>query len=757
MFNSPMLLTSDESYEITYSVRFDGSNDYMHRTPGSAGNRKTWTFSCWAKWSKGQPYIFSAASDLNNQTSLSQNGSGLWQIVDVSGGTTRVNKQTTALYRDPAAWYHLVLIFNNGTINFYVNGEEVTSWSVNTNTLGSGDTQVCNTVSHVIGDNAVGPAAGNGWNGYVTETILVDGLALDPTYFGEFDSVTGSWKPKKPEVSNYGTNGFWLDMTDTANLGNDAAGTNDFTLVSLSSTDAVLDSPTHNYATFDPIFSASNMVLSDGNLACTAPGSGTGNVSAISSFPITAKTYFEVTISDANAGGWFGVSSADRNPSYFADMLPSTWAYAPAGGYRYSPGSPSYATAWGTSNAVNGTVIGVAVHPGTGIWFSNNGTWCASGDPANGTDPMPVSTALPDVVFASYTRINNNAKVTFNFGQRTFVYSPPAGFEALSTETQSSPGIKSPSKNMDVVLYTGNGTSQSITGLDFQPDLVWVKSRLAATDHAVYDSIRGAQRRLETNTPDIEATADSGLTAFNSNGFSVGSLAQVNTNTATYAAWCWKRNVSAGFDVVVNSHTSGSATVCTHNLGAKPSFVIRKGTNVSDNWRVWHSGLTSENYYVELNSTGVQTNLGSSVCAPSTTSVTIPSDTATGNYVHYIWSEIPGYSKFGKYTGNGLADGPFVYTGFRPRWVLVKRVDTGPTSWLVFDTERDSFNEVVKVIYPNSSGTEDSSDGIGDTTSTGFKVRRTFSGINASGGTYIFAAFAEYPFGGDTISEGTAR
>jgi hypothetical protein len=328
---------------------------------------------------------------------------------------------------------------------------------------------------------------------------------------------------------------------------------------------------------------------------------------------------------------------------------------------------------------------------------------------------------------------------------------------------------------MDVRLYTGTGSSLTPTStLGFNPDLIWIKSRSAATDHALYDAVRGAQARLESNTADAEVTSDGGVTAFNSAGFTVGTLAQVNTSSATYAAWAWdagsstvtntsgsissqvRANASAGFSIVTYTGTGANATV-GHGLGVSPSLLIIKSRGTARNWIVWHSafGAAGSTDYLYLNSTLEKGGDGGdfwwNTTVPSSTVFSLGSSVAvnesTVNYVAYCFAPVAGYSSFGSYTGNGSADGPFVYTGFRPRWVMVKNSTSnggGNSSWLLVDTARGDYNVVNSFLLANTTGAEGSV-GYLDILSNGFKLRATGDRVNASA-TYIYAAFAENPF-----------
>jgi hypothetical protein len=317
------------------------------------------------------------------------------------------------------------------------------------------------------------------------------------------------------------------------------------------------------------------------------------------------------------------------------------------------------------------------------------------------------------------------------------------------------------------ITYTGNGSTQTISGLRFQPDFVWIKGRSGATDHALYDAQRGVQKRLESNTTDAEATSDNGVTAFTSDGFTLGSLAQVNTNGATYVAWAWnaggstvtntsgtisaqvRANPTAGFSVVTWTSTGANATV-GHGLGVAPKMVIVKGRSAVSQWFTWHTSLTSGAYALILNLTDAQASYPTVFNSTTPTSNVFSVGTSLTNgttAVAYCWAEVAGYSAFGKYTGNGSADGPFVYTGFRPRFLMVKN-SSAVGNWLMFDSSRDTYNQEVLFFFANTSDAEQNSSGTVsfDFLSNGFKVRNTSGNINGSGNTLIYMAFAENPF-----------
>ena len=318
---------------------------------------------------------------------------------------------------------------------------------------------------------------------------------------------------------------------------------------------------------------------------------------------------------------------------------------------------------------------------------------------------------------------------------------------------------------MDVALYTGNGTSQSITGLGFSPDFVWIKNREVARDHRLFDVVRGATQSLQSSLTAAEATESTSLTAFTSDGFSLGSLTAVNESTKALVAWAWdagtgspvsntdgsitsnvRANASAGFSIVTATASSAGDTI-GHGLNAPLGLIIAKRTNTTSHWPVYHSSVGANGFvYLNLtNAAGTGSDFWNNV-TPTSSVFTVGSDSAVsgGSAVFYCFAPVEGYSAFGSYTGNGSSDGPFVYTGFRPAVIIQKRTDSAG-SWTIVDTARDIDNPAALELLPNSSAAEYDNTSLFDILSNGFKVRATFNNLNASSGSFIYIAFAEHP------------
>ena len=320
----------------------------------------------------------------------------------------------------------------------------------------------------------------------------------------------------------------------------------------------------------------------------------------------------------------------------------------------------------------------------------------------------------------------------------------------------------------NTVLYTGNGSTQSITGVGFQPDWSWFKVRSEIGSHRLVDAVRGNTKYLFSNGDDAEATVTTNVTSFDSDGFSLGN-GSVNENTRTYASWNWlgangtasntdgsitstvSANTTSGFSIVKWTGTGSSETI-GHGLGVAPKVVIVKRYSAVADWVYYTTAIDGSLDYLFLNTTAAKAD--TSVSVPTST-VFSKSDTNNETQIAYCFAEKKGFSKFGSYTGNGNADGTFVYTGFKPAWVMRKRTD-GANQWGMNDNKRNTFNITEELLSANLSNAASNGTGI-DILSNGFKMR-TDSGLhNALGGTYIYVAFAESPLVGTNNIPATAR
>jgi hypothetical protein len=377
----------------------------------------------------------------------------------------------------------------------------------------------------------------------------------------------------------------------------------------------------------------------------------------------------------------------------------------------------------------------VAFDPVAGkVWFGKNGTWNSSSDPATNTGGLTISGYSGAGLFP-YCTFNPDASTdssTFNFGQRAFAYTAPSGFKALCTTNLPTPTIGATSTTLandyfNAVTYTGNGSTQSITGVGFAPDFVWVKNRSGANSNGLYDTIRGATKSLYSNSTSSEQTDVNSLTAFGSNGFTVGSDGIVNTNTSSYVSWNWnaggstvtntsgtisaqvRANTTSGFSIVTYTGNGSANQTVGHGLGVAPAFGILKDRDTNSNnnqWQIFHTAAgdkygyfttaafagTAEFYPTSGSSTTVTVGRGS----PAATT-----NESGDNFVMYLFTPVAGYSAFGSYTGNGSTDGPFVYIGFRPEFILFKESSASGNDWYIFDSVRSTYNVATNRLFPN--------------------------------------------------------
>ena len=506
-----------------------------------------------------------------------------------------------------------------------------------------------------------------------------------------------------------------------------------------------------NYATLNPLYTYNGTTLRNGNLDFLY-GSGQSSASATMS-AYSGKYYCEMTPTTINSMVHFGVFAlgGNSNGANIGAGQTSRVIYLANGAVETTTQVATYATY--TTSDVIGIALNLDASPPT-VAFYKNGS-------LQGT--INLSTSFYNWTFAVLLNGGGDAG-SANFGQRAFAYTAPSGFKALCDTNLPAPVVAKPNTVMDVALFTGNGSSQNVTGLNFAPDFVWAKKRSAADSHLLFDVIRGATVFLGSDTTNGDQTLSSGLTAFNSDGFSWGSYG----NGATFVGWAWdagtttasngsgsitsqvRANASAGFSVVTYTAGASNATV-GHGLGVAPSFIIVKSRTATDSWVVYHSALGKDGY-LHLNLTNAfasNSNYWGTATPNSTVFGLANSGFANnnGNMVAYAFAPVVGYSSFGSYTGNGSTDGPFVYTGFRPKWLMIK-VSSAVDSWAIKDSARGTYNPNEPNLYADLSIAEQTSNPsrYTDFVSNGFKLRGTDNGVNSSGNTYIYAAFAESPF-----------
>jgi len=553
---------------------------------------------------------------------------------------------------------------------------------------------------------------------------------------------------------------YWLDQS-----GNN----NDWTSNNLTESDIAVDSPTNNFATWNTLAKSTAITLSEGSLK-SYKSSNSNTHKAKSTIGTSSGKWYAEFLSLGILGG-FGIIDKNGTIQTSSDSEPNS-----PNSFTYHEGGKLYTDndnqTTGYSTFSSGDIIGVGLDADNNQckFYKNNSLeitasidsgleWFFTVHMYGGT---AVANFGQDSSFAGNKTAQGN---TDSNNKGDFYYTPPSGYLALCTANLPDPDVI-PSENFNTVLYTGTGSSQSITGVGFQPDFTWLKARSNAQNHTLYDAVRGVENYLISNSTGAEVNNDGTLTSFNSDGFSLGS-AFPNDNGYTYAAWNWKANGSgvsntdgsitstvsanhdAGFSIVSYTGNGTSGATVGHGLSSKPAMIIVKKRNGAEQWGVGTDERGYGSKLMFLESTSAEVN-NSSVLQSGTNSTTIQvgadgiSNANGDTYIAYCFSNIDGFSKVGSYTGNGSTDGTFVYTGFRPAFIMWKRYDVGD-DWIILDNKRDIDNLATQDLRANLSGAEQTADRF-DMVSNGFKWRATWNDSNTSGGDYIYIAFAETPF-----------
>ena len=423
----------------------------------------------------------------------------------------------------------------------------------------------------------------------------------------------------------------------------------------------------------------------------------------------------------------------------------------------------------------------LAYDPASGkLWVGINGTWHGSGDPANGTNPAYTVGASIRETMVPASNVSANT-VSYNFGQMPFIYTVPAGFKALQTNNLLKSTIKNGKEHCDSVTYNGSSSDVAVTSLQFQPDFVWMKSRSNGSSHELADSVRGIDRLISVDDAGNESTTSDTLKSFDSNGFTLGTgQSNINFNGRTYVAWCWKagtsftpsqtggltnlsgsKNTDAGFSIIAYTG-SGSAGTVGHGLDEAPEFVVATNRTDGGGFSVYHIAAGAASV-MNLNNTVGQfsaTHFNSTAPSNSVVSLGVHNNTnETGkNHIMYCWHSVKGYSQISNYYGTSDADGPFIYTGFKVNWLLIKNTGGTGGGWGLYDAARFPNNPVDGQLYANS-GTDEGSFTARpvDFLANGFKIRDSNSNLNQSGQNYAYMAFAESPFGGQNVPPATGR
>ena len=536
-------------------------------------------------------------------------------------------------------------------------------------------------------------------------------------------------------------------------------------------TDSMIDTPTNytadsgnnggNYCTLNPLASTDG-TMSDGNLKIVTNSSGYGVYT--STIGMSSGKWYAEAVATAMTYTHFGLIKSDVNysSSTIVGNATDTAAYRSNDGVFRLGNSNKFTGATFAANDVIGLAFDAdagscAVYKngslqGTATGFSS-GTWFFAGSDNDGT---------------------TTATHVWNFGARPFDYTPPTNHLSLCTTNLADPTIADGSTAFNAKLWTGDGSSsRAITGYNHSPDLVWIKIRNDSYGHAIFDSVRGANIRLDSVGTNGDQTVTDGLHSFDSDGFTIGNRNTVGENNKTYVGWAWDAGTSTasntdgsittsvrasqtnGFSIITYTGNGTSGATIGHSLNAEPYWVIVKPRNgtTTYGWRVYHK-ISGNTKHLRLDTTSAESVYSDWDDTTPTSSVITLDGSPAGtvnesgtNYLCLAWAPVEGYSAFGSYEGNGNADGPFVALSFQPAFVMVKNIDNygGLYSWWMFDSTRDPSNPVNATLKADGADNE-SSEGWLDILSNGFKIRASSSAVNLNAHTHVYVAFAEHPF-----------
>ena len=827
---------ADLGDEIPQSLAFE-SDDYLKWDNGSQSgdDRTQWTMSMWVKMAVGtaEECLFSGWQNSNNRFELTYRNTQQLELTEWGGGSAKVFRVTNRRFRDPAAWYHFVIIYDvdnstaNDQLRLYVNGKRETDFASNANDSGWAGVFGDSGTTTTYGGKWNGSGITNGFNGCIAMPIMLDGIIVSEDadgYLTEFGRLNnkGVWVPKD-YTGNYGTNGWKLTLKkgQANSIGTDSGNSNNFSntgfnIDDISATNQInnvrKDTPTINYAVMNPLrtrlgWEDNEQEFTRANLQVTSAGT---NVSYTQATIVPKnKIYFEMgPVTGANERNYPGLSLFD------------------------SQNRGTSAAANSKTNILNTGAVSCEVGTGPGNmedWFQNDTamwTW----DPSTHeltqeiNDDGTVTTkdfsnnidgGLPDKELGiGLVHYRPDGRANINFGNMDFVHgsSMPSGCVELNSNTLPEPKVKDGSDHFEIVHYTGStSTDPEVNSLNFKPDLIWIKRHGDNSSHIV-DDVRGFDQALASNLTNGNFT--SGLKSIDDNGFTVDKSGgnAVSANGDTYSAWCWKAggkptatntetsgamtansviidgvlqsaytphssasirlkklsvNTTAGFSTGLFTGT-GSAGNIPHGLGVRPAFIIIKRVGQDGNdWCVYHERCGPDKKLL-LNSENAQDNDENGFdAAPDEHIINVGSGTgmdtnlgpSNGDHVFYAWAPVEGFSKFDGYRGfsnsHTNTSGPFIYCGFKPRWVMIK-AQTRSEPWLIFDTLNNQFNPSNNKYETHSTaGFSTYGEGI-DIVSNGFRVRAGAS-LGEAGNDFLYMAFADHPFGGENTAPITAH
>ena len=781
-----------------------------------------------------------------------------WDLAPEGSGSASASLTTNRMMRDHINWFHLVCALDtdestaDNRMRMYINGVEETSFDTRNNPSSGLSNNAINAASlHTLGRRTSAQGSdGMKFDGYMAEINFIDGQQYDASYFGYTEPQTGIWRPKRYEGA-YGQNGFHLDFSDntsTTTIGYDKSGNGNHWALSsgFASSFAVLDTPTNNFATLVMMGTAfsSGAGFGEGNRKLTTGSSGSArnlDRQAISSYTFNkGKWYAEVRCHNGDGNKMLGVGpwqlmvNPESNNNKYAYIYGSD-------GQKYVRTAGSESNATYASSYANGDIIGIYLDMDIStprVYFSKNGQWANGSGSWNQANPSgyielgdSFFTDSVDNNFAGYGGFllssgsaGSSQVYIANFGQDStfagansaggfkdstgigdFKYAVPSGALALCSknlirlnkERGTECKIINPKRHFDILTYTGNGASDhDITGLQFQPDMVWVKGRSQSANPGIVDSVRldsGSHPMLYPSLENEESVGSSyldvgtGSTPFLPNGFRVNNNTSGNNNGSTYVAWCWKAggasvtnddgtiqttisaNQEAGFSIVTWSGNGSAGATLGHGLGKKPKMIIvKRRTGGTQDWFMDVGEIENQRggrYWRLRDAVSPQTDTNVfPTTSPTSTVFSVGADAgvnASGStYVAYVWTDIPGYSAFGTYRGNGDTDGQYITTGFKPRYVMTKR--SALDGWSQWDSQRSGGHNLIH--NRNGAGFNHAeSTGISNGTSlcdfygNGFKWRGQSNDTNGDGDNYVYMCFAEESFNTPYFAVPTGR
>ena len=771
------------------SIKFDGTGDYL-TVPAAAGQWEgaaltsfsftNYTVECWfyVNAITGNDQIMGNTNDAYYGWNIQVDDSGPtvgFQVGD-GGGSWDIDTVTSGGYSiSTGQWYHVAMVRDDEDWTLYVDG---TSRATGTFALSASYS------GRLLYIGNGGTAGGGEFNGYMDEIRISDSSRYTDTFTPQTTEFTVDANTLLLIHSNW-NGGFGADSSGNSNT---------FSATNLVATDQMVDTPTNNFATFNPLIEHSGSgarmsytTLTEGNLLATGNyASETGLAPGTFSFG-TGKWYVEfVATSLSGAYPHLGIIETTSCTSQGGYATNSVMYKADGGKVQNSTNTGGVGASW-----VAGDVIGMAVDCTNGaVYFAKNNAWQNSGDPTSGASKTGafmtwtgesidfVTTTSPYTTSAG--SVMNCGQDSSFAGEKTaqgnqdgndigdFYYTPPTGFLALCTSNLSDPSIKLPDKHFNTLLYDDGAGAK--TGLGFQPDMVWVKARGATNDHKLTDSLRGVEEALTPNTTAAQTTYNQGLLAFGSDGFTVGTDDHFDSTTGTgMASWSWKAattfdpttdgdiavasgqsNATAGFSIVRYTGENAAKTI-GHGLSTAPKLIIVKNLGVIQ-WPTFYIRGDGSDGVAFLDQNGVGEAAGTAYwndTIPTASVFTVGNSGNTGgltspDYIAYCFADVEGYSKIGLYEGNNNADGPMVYLGFRPAWLLIKNTDS-TEPWVLSDNKRSTYNIVTRDLQPSTYNTEATGSLSIDYVSNGFKLRSNNATMNTSK-TFLYMAIAESPF-----------